>query len=61
MVKEHEDELGTSENQTKMDSIQLRFPNDNLQLDDNQQVSVTMEIISKKVVKVWCEISLDCH
>ncbi|XP_063404847.1 rho GTPase-activating protein 20-like isoform X3 [Mytilus trossulus] len=37
MVKEHEDELGTSENQTKMDSIQLRFPNDNLQLDDNQQ------------------------
>lgn len=46
MVKEHEDELGTSENQTKMDSIQLRFPNDNLQLDDNQQVSVTMEIIS---------------
>lgn len=37
MVKEHEDELGTTENQTKMDSIQLRFPNDDLQLNDEKQ------------------------
>lgn len=37
MVREHEDELGTTENQTKMDSIQLRFPNDDLQLDDGKQ------------------------
>lgn len=35
MVREHEDELGTSNDQIKMDRIQQRFPNDDLQLRDN--------------------------
>lgn len=35
MVREHEDELGTNNDQIKMDRIQQRFPNDDLQLRDN--------------------------
>lgn len=35
MVKEHEDELGTNNDQIKMDRIQQRFPNDDLQLREN--------------------------
>lgn len=35
MVREHEDELGTNNDQIKMDRIQQRFPNDDLQLRDS--------------------------
>ncbi|KAK3097896.1 hypothetical protein FSP39_014249 [Pinctada imbricata] len=35
MVREHEDELGTNTDNVKMDRIQQRFPNDDLQLRDS--------------------------
>lgn len=46
MVREHEDEFGTNENQIEMDRIQKKFPNDDLQLGDaTSQVSQMTEIV----------------
>ena len=35
MVSEHEDEFGTTPENLRMDSIQKRFPNDDLQLRES--------------------------
>ena len=39
MVKEREEELMTVENEHRVDSVQERFPNDNLQLQEKEKVS----------------------
>ena len=38
MVKEREEELITVENEHRVDSVQERFPNDNLQLQEKDRV-----------------------
>lgn len=39
MMREREDELTHIENEHKVESVQERFPNDDLQLQDSQRVS----------------------
>ena len=46
MKKEHLDELEYVENEQKIDSVQDRFPNDNLRLQETQVPSVSARLTS---------------
>ena len=43
MVKERADEVNCMENENKVDSVQERFPNDDLQLNDKDKHTVGPE------------------
>ena len=55
MKREHLDELEYVENEQKIDSVQDRFPNDNLRLQETQVPSVSARLTSPMYHVILCE------
>ena len=68
MVKERADEVNCMENENKVDSVQERFPNDDLQLNDKDKHTVGPEFWSsvenrflKWTIALWPGIDIRPH
>jgi hypothetical protein len=42
MVKEREEEMNNAENEYKVENVQDRFPNDDLQLNEKEKTNVSL-------------------